>query len=322
MRYEHHTRFFRERQSQESMRKGQEDMGALRQQKSTHRLLSRVMGVRLRCDRDFRRLGHKPRFHHQGLRPVQQRQIRARQGRIYVGIILSADRRCTRHHDTCIDNRLRQRCNHRQTRLRDIHRQLGSQSHGRGTRKSVPVQLRNNKQPDSLGNNITHQLTMAEWHHHTSFRFYIQKYPQEGVTFSPIDIEEQFKCRYVSLEGAKPTKVKNIYKEDYLERSGKRIYVPKPAKLTYDTSDLLLTLRWRSDECGNVQTWSDSFFDYITGQKLEYHDTFRPDKYWQVLMEESPVIKASQLYGSPQFIFIQYKLANWSGTSFKESQLK
>lgn len=162
---------------------------------------------------------------------------------------------------------------------------------------------------------------MAQWHHHTPFRFYLQKYAQNGVAFPVIDIEEHFKCRYVSLENTNPTAVKNTYTEDYAEHSGKRLYVPAPEELAYDTSELTLTLRWRSDECGNVQQCSDAFFNYITGQKIEYHDTFRPDKYRQLIMTAAPSVKAEQLHGDLQFRFMQYKLTNWAGKIFTESQI-
>lgn len=162
---------------------------------------------------------------------------------------------------------------------------------------------------------------MAQWQHHTPFRFYLQKYPQDGTTFPVIDIEAQFKCRYVSLENAVLPAVKNTYMEDFAERGGRKVWTPKPNKLAYDTSELALTLRWRSDECGDVQKCSDDLINYITGQKIEYHDTFRPDKYWQLIMTAAPAIKAEQLHGALQFRYMQLKLTNWAGKSYTESQI-
>lgn len=160
---------------------------------------------------------------------------------------------------------------------------------------------------------------MAIWVHPTQYRHYIKKYPQAGTTFQQIDLEQNFKCRYVSLENANNPTIKNIYTEDYAEHDGQRVYID--SNLAYNASELTLTLRWRQSECGDVLVWSDKFLNYITGQKFEYHDTFRPGKYWQLLFKDTPQVKAQRLFGDEQYIFLAYKLTNWGGKPLAKSAL-
>lgn len=162
---------------------------------------------------------------------------------------------------------------------------------------------------------------MAEWQHHTPYRFYIQKYPQGTTTFNTVDIEEYFKCRYVKMTGNGHSDVKNIYAEDFSEMDGQKVWIPPLSALSYKTSEISLYLRWRSDECGDVQEWSDKFFEYVTGQKLEWHDSFRPDRYWQLLLEKAPSIETEILSRKPNYLIVKYTFTNFGGKFYKESQL-
>lgn len=157
------------------------------------------------------------------------------------------------------------------------------------------------------------------WSHSTQYRHYLRKYPQGDTVFPEIDIEEYFKCRYVSLENAEHTSAKTVYTEDYAEHDGIRVWTSPD--IAYNASELTLTLRWRQEECGNVQEWSEKFFEYISAQKFQFHDTFRPDKYWQFILIDAPTIKNERLYGDQQYRFISYKLKNFGGRPFKQSQL-
>lgn len=157
------------------------------------------------------------------------------------------------------------------------------------------------------------------WSHHTKYRHYIRLYPQGSTTHDEIDIEEYFKCRYVSLENADNPSIKSVYSEDYAEHDGQRVY--SSPDIAYNASELTLTLRWRSEECGDVQEWSEKFIEYITGKNLEYHDTFRPNKFWQLIFKDSPSIKAERLYGNQQYRFISFKMSNFGGRPYKQSQL-
>lgn len=159
------------------------------------------------------------------------------------------------------------------------------------------------------------------WNHSTQFRHYITKYPQNGEAFDKVDIEEFFKCRYVSLSNAIQTSVKNTYTESFAEHDGTRVWTPSYTDLAYNTSEMTLCLRWRSDECGDVQEWSDKFFQYVTGQKIQYNDTFRPNKYWQLLMTNAPTIMAEKLFGDLQYRFVNFKFTNWGGRCFSSSQI-
>ena len=158
-----------------------------------------------------------------------------------------------------------------------------------------------------------------DWNHHTKYRHYLRLYPQEDTVYSEVDIEEYFKCRYVSLENAEKSSIKTVYCEDYAEHDGQRVF--SFPDIAYNASELTLTLRWRSDECGDVQEWSEKFIEYITGKKLEYHDTFRPNKFWQLIFKDSPSIKAERMYGNQQYRFISFKMSNFGGRPYKQSQL-
>lgn len=157
--------------------------------------------------------------------------------------------------------------------------------------------------------------------HHTKYRFYIQKYTQNGVTFPAIDIEERFGCFYKSFTGNKPTKVQNIYEETFTEHSGSRLWIPEPSELAYAPSDVILELYWLSNEDYKVLESEQEFFDYVTGQKIEYHDTFRPNRYWQLCLIEAPDDATELLYGKQQYRGVKYKFRNFGGKYFTTSQI-
>lgn len=165
---------------------------------------------------------------------------------------------------------------------------------------------------------------MNEYKHPTDFRHYIQKYSEkspsgEKINYPQIDLEEYFKCRYVSLENAETPSVKSVYTEDFAEHEGSRIYTSPD--VAHNASELTLTLRWRSDECEDVQEWSEKFTDYVSGKKIEYHDSFRPGLYWQLIFKDSPTVKAEKLFGAVQYRFVSYKFYNFGGKPYKTSQL-
>lgn len=158
------------------------------------------------------------------------------------------------------------------------------------------------------------------WQHHTPYRFKIQKYKQGTTNFSQIDIEEQFKCRFQKMTGVAPTGVKNTYSEDFSEVSGKKVWVPAPDDLAFESSEMSLYLRWRSDECGDVHQCADDFFNYVVGQKLEWYDTFRK-RYLQLILEKAPSIETEILNRKPNYLIVKYVFTNFGGKPDTESQL-
>lgn len=160
-----------------------------------------------------------------------------------------------------------------------------------------------------------------DWQHPTKYRHYIQKFPQGNTSFEKIDLEEAFKCRFQKLTNAVQTDVKNIYTEDFAEHSGVKVFTPPVSDLAYNASEIVLCLRWRTEECGDVIYWSDKFFDYITGQKFQYNDTLTPNRYWQLIMEKAPSIETKLPNGDPRYLIMKYTLRNWAGKFFTESQL-
>lgn len=160
---------------------------------------------------------------------------------------------------------------------------------------------------------------MGNWAHSTKYRHYIKKYPQGNTSFQQIDIEEQFKCRFQKMSNATQTGAKNVYIEDYAEHNGARIFVP--TVIVYESSEIDLYLRWRSDECDDVLIESDNFFNYISGHKFEYHDTFRPNRYWQFVLKKAPAVQTEILNSDIQYLIIKYTLTNWGGKPYATSQL-
>ena len=159
------------------------------------------------------------------------------------------------------------------------------------------------------------------YNHHTKYRFYIKKYPQGSTTFPQVDLEEYFDCYYKSFSGNQQTKAKNVYEESYAEHNGSRIWTPDVADIAYDTSDITLTLVWKSNADYAVLDGEDKFFQYVTAQKIEYHDTFRPNRYWQLCLIEAPELSQELLHGGQQYRVVKYKFKNFGGKYYKTSQI-
>jgi hypothetical protein len=157
--------------------------------------------------------------------------------------------------------------------------------------------------------------------HHTKYRFYIHKYPQGSTTFPVIDLEEHFNCYYKSFSGNKPTKAMNVYEEKFAEKSGSNLWVPSVDDIAYDTSDITLTLVWKSNAEYAVLEDEQAFFDYVTAQKIEYHDTFRPDRYWQLCLIDAPEVSDEILHGKQQYRVVKYKFRNFGGKFYPTSQI-
>ena len=164
------------------------------------------------------------------------------------------------------------------------------------------------------------------------YKFYIQKYGRkywdknksqyvEEAKGELIDIEAQFKCKYVKFEGLSETgKVKNIYTETYAETEELRVYIPD--EVLYENTDLSLTLLFAPDSANDsdVQNNERAFFEYISGHKIEYHDTFR-NRYVSLLLLNKPEVVGEVLYGGSRYREVKYTFKNIYGRSFSNSQI-
>lgn len=157
--------------------------------------------------------------------------------------------------------------------------------------------------------------------HSTQYRFYLQRYDVNGLKGPLIDIEEEFNCLYQSMSGNGQSAVKNHYEEDYAELSGVRIWLPKSEDISFSASDLTLCLLFKSDKDYKVLEDEQRFLDYITAKKFEYHDTFRPNRYWQLTLVGEPNTKSEILYGGQQYRLVEFPLYNWGGKYYTTSQL-
>lgn len=156
------------------------------------------------------------------------------------------------------------------------------------------------------------------------YEFYIQRYPDSKSTSYPvINIESFFNAHYKAMTKNEQPAVKNFYEEDFAEKSGSKIWLPDNTEdLAFSTSELTLELLFKSNANYEVLNDEKKFLDYITGKKFEYHDTFRPNRYWQLTLVAAPETKGEILYGGHQYRWVAYKLKNWGGKYYTTSQLK
>ena len=164
------------------------------------------------------------------------------------------------------------------------------------------------------------------------YKFYIQKYGRkywdknksqyvEEAKGELIDIEAQFKCKYVKFEGLSETgKVKNIYTETYAETEELRMYIPD--EVLYENTDMSLTLLFSpySTNDSDVQDNERAFFEYVSGHKIEYHDTFR-NRYVSLLLINKPEVVGEVLYGGSRYREVKYTFKNIYGRSFATSKI-
>ena len=165
-----------------------------------------------------------------------------------------------------------------------------------------------------------------------SYKFYIQRYSRKHWNKETsqydkedigelIDIEEQFKCKYVKFEGLSETgKVKNIYTETYAETEELRMYIPD--EVLYDNPDMSLTLLFAPDteNDSDVQDNERAFFEYVSGHKIEYHDTCR-NRYVSLLLINKPEVVGEVLYGGSRYREVKYTFKNIYGRSFATSKI-
>ena len=165
-----------------------------------------------------------------------------------------------------------------------------------------------------------------------NYNFYIQRYSRkhwnketsqydEEEKGELIDIEEQFKCKYVRFEGLSETgKVKNIYTETYAETEELRMYIPD--EVLYDNTEISLTLLFAPDteNDSDVQDNERAFFEYVSGHKIEYHDTFR-NRYVSLLLLNKPEVVGEVLYGGSRYREVKYTFKNIYGRSFATSKI-
>ena len=165
-----------------------------------------------------------------------------------------------------------------------------------------------------------------------TYKFYIQKYGRkywdknksqyvEEAKGELIDIEAQFKCKYVKFEGLSETgKVKNIYTETYAETEELRMYIPDD--VLYENTDMSLTLLFSpySENDSDVQDNERAFFEYVSGHKIEYHDTFR-NRYVSLLLLNKPEVIGEVLYGGSRYREVKYTFKNIYGRSFATSKI-
>ena len=115
-------------------------------------------------------------------------------------------------------------------------------------------------------------------------------------------------------------KVKNIYTETYAETEELRMYIPD--EVLYDNTEMSLTLLFApdSENDSDVQDNERAFFEYVSGHKIEYHDTFR-NRYVSLLLLNKPEVVGEVLYGGSRYREVKYTFKNIYGRSFSTSKI-
>jgi hypothetical protein len=150
------------------------------------------------------------------------------------------------------------------------------------------------------------------------YSFYIQKYPQGDREFNAIDFESLYNCLYASMTNITEFgKIKNVYTETFAESEKARLYVPSSDLLVHETTDCTLTVLFKGDDALKN---SLDFYDYIAGQVIEYHDTFR-NLYVTLLLTEAPTKGEEHLYKGTKYRQMKYKFTNICGRAFTTSQI-
>lgn len=165
------------------------------------------------------------------------------------------------------------------------------------------------------------------------YQFFIQKYSHryyddKKATFvvepksSRLDVESEFNCKYVSFKGVSETgKVKNIYTENYAETEELRTFIPKD--IVYENTELTLTLLFAPEGTTetDIQANERRFFEFVSGRKVEWYDTFRK-RYVTLLLLNKPEVVNEVLYGGSRYRQVKYTFKNVFGRSFDKSQIK
>ena len=150
------------------------------------------------------------------------------------------------------------------------------------------------------------------------YNHYIQKYPIGETTFPIEDIESVYHCWYCQFtDYSSDGEIKNIYQEEYAEKSGVRLFIPAPADLTFKSDEYKLRLLFNRKTC---QEDYRAFYESFRGVKCEYHDTFRK-RYITILMTKKPSIVGEKIYKTTPYQLVEFTFTNVLGESFKTSQI-
>lgn len=167
-----------------------------------------------------------------------------------------------------------------------------------------------------------------------NYKFYIQRYSyvywdetkKDYVTVPKsqmYDIEENFSCRYVRVEGLSDDgNVKNVYTEEYAETEELRVYSPKT--ILHKNNEISLTLLFLANNNTNpydVQDNERRFFEFIKGRKVEFHDNFR-NRWVSLLLLNKPETVGEVLYGGSRYRQVKYTFKNIYGSSYTESKIE
>lgn len=145
------------------------------------------------------------------------------------------------------------------------------------------------------------------------------KYIEEPAD-QPKNIEEAFDCKYVKMEGLNEYgKVKNMYTESYAETEELRVHIPE--EVLYENTDISLTLLFpaTSEERLDITSNERRFFEYVSGRRVEWYDTFRR-RFAVLVLINKPELVQEVLYGDTRYREVKYTFKNIYGRTFDTSK--
>lgn len=152
----------------------------------------------------------------------------------------------------------------------------------------------------------------------TQYKFYIQRYKEGNTSYPKRDIESYYKCLYKQFKSFFfDGDIKNTYEEDFIERSGKKVWLPEQKDLAFKDYDCKLELLFKKETC---QEDVRKFYEDIRGVRLEYSDTFR-NRYLPIILTKQPNIEQEILYGNTPYMLVSFTFNAFKGQSFATSQI-
>lgn len=143
------------------------------------------------------------------------------------------------------------------------------------------------------------------------YKFYMSRY-ENGAWSQQQSIEDVFAgLRIAAIKGLSDKGKPRIYTETYAEIDGTDVYIPEEIKR--DSTEIEFEILFMGQ---NYRDIYDSFVEFVTGDKIRYHDTCRNRQLEMVLNDEVEV-SDEMLYGGAPFVMAEFKFLNLAGHTTK-----
>lgn len=151
------------------------------------------------------------------------------------------------------------------------------------------------------------------------YKFYIQRFPANNISYPKIDIESHYNCLYKQFKDFFfDGDIKSYHIEEYCEVSGDKVWLPEQEDLAFKSYECKLELLFKKETC---QEDVRAFYEDIRGVKLEYSDTFR-NRYLPIVLTKQPSVEQEILYGESPYMLVSFTFSAFKGRSFATSQIQ